>query len=90
MHSLGNSEYAKNPPRARQKELDRLVAVKILPPGVSADPAFAERFTHEARALEEVGQSDVIVHVVDASHPDPGAQLATVRDVIGEIGRAHV
>jgi GTP-binding protein HflX len=36
--------------------------------------------------LEEVGSSDVIVHVVDASHPDPAAQLATVRDVIGEVG----
>ena len=36
--------------------------------------------------LEEVGQSDVIVHVVDASHPDPAAQLATVRDVIGDVG----
>jgi GTP-binding protein HflX len=35
--------------------------------------------------LEEVGNSDVIVHVVDASHPDPAAQLATVRDVIGEV-----
>jgi GTP-binding protein HflX len=36
--------------------------------------------------LEEVADSDVIVHVVDASHPDPAAQLATVRDVIGEVG----
>ncbi len=36
--------------------------------------------------LEEVGTSDVIVHVVDGAHPDPGAQLATVRDVIGEVG----
>jgi GTP-binding protein HflX len=36
--------------------------------------------------LEEVGNSDVIVHVVDASHPDPAAQLATVRDVIGDVG----
>ena len=35
--------------------------------------------------LEEVGESDVIVHVVDGSHPDPASQLATVRDVIGEI-----
>jgi GTP-binding protein HflX len=35
--------------------------------------------------LEEIGESDVLVHVVDASHPDPGRQLATVRDVIGEI-----
>jgi len=36
--------------------------------------------------LEEVGGSDVIVHVVDGAHPDPAAQLATVRDVIGDVG----
>jgi GTP-binding protein HflX len=35
--------------------------------------------------LEEVADADIIVHVVDASHPDPGSQLATVRDVIGEV-----
>jgi GTP-binding protein HflX len=35
--------------------------------------------------LEEVAKADVIVHVVDASHPDPGSQIATVRDVIGEV-----
>jgi GTP-binding protein HflX len=35
--------------------------------------------------LEEIGDADVIVHVVDASHPDPAAQLTTVRDVLGEI-----
>src|SRR5579871_5251146 len=37
--------------KARQKELDRIVAVKILPPDVGQDPAFAERFTREAKAL---------------------------------------
>ncbi len=36
--------------------------------------------------LEEVGEADVILHVVDASHPDPAAQLQTVRDVIGDVG----
>ncbi|HET6301511.1 GTPase, partial [Microbacterium sp.] len=36
--------------------------------------------------LEEVGEADVILHVVDGSHPDPAAQLATVRDVIGDVG----
>jgi GTP-binding protein HflX len=40
--------------------------------------------------LEEVGESDVIVHVIDASHPDPSSQLATVRDVIGEIGAREI
>ena len=36
--------------------------------------------------LEEVGDADVLLHVVDGSHPDPAAQLATVRDVIGDVG----
>ena len=36
--------------------------------------------------LEEVGGADVLVHVVDGSHPDPAAQLATVRDVMGDVG----
>jgi GTPase len=35
--------------------------------------------------LEEVRDSDVIVHVVDGAHPDPASQLSTVRDVIGEV-----
>ncbi len=36
--------------------------------------------------LEEVAGADVIVHVVDGAHPDPAAQLATVRDVMGDVG----
>lgn len=35
--------------------------------------------------FEEVGDADVVLHVVDASHPDPAAQLETVRDVISEV-----
>ena len=35
--------------------------------------------------LEEVAEADVIVHVVDATHPDPAGQIQTVREVIGEI-----
>jgi GTP-binding protein HflX len=35
--------------------------------------------------LEEVADADLIVHVVDAAHPDPAGQIATVRDVIGEV-----
>jgi GTP-binding protein HflX len=35
--------------------------------------------------FEEVTMSDVIVHVVDASHEDPARQIKTVRDVVGEV-----
>jgi GTP-binding protein HflX len=40
--------------------------------------------------LEETADADVLVHVVDASHPDPAAQLSTVRNVIGEVGARDV
>ncbi|HEV7564727.1 MAG TPA: GTPase HflX [Microbacteriaceae bacterium] len=40
--------------------------------------------------LEEVAGSDLIVHVVDGSHPDPASQLAIVRDVIGEVGARDI
>ena len=40
--------------------------------------------------LEEVAESDVIVHVVDGAHPDPAAQLATVRNVIGDVDARHI
>jgi GTP-binding protein HflX len=38
--------------------------------------------------LEEIADSDLIVHVVDASHPDPAGQIAAVRGVISEV-EAH-
>ena len=40
--------------------------------------------------LEEIADSDLVVHVVDASHPDPAGQIATVRDVIGEVGARDI
>ncbi len=39
--------------------------------------------------LEEVGDADLILHVVDGSHPDPESQLAAVREVFGEIEGAR-
>jgi serine/threonine protein kinase len=46
--------------KARQLGLQRLVAVKILPPEVGQSPAFAERFTREARALAKLNHSNII------------------------------
>ena len=36
--------------------------------------------------LEEAAGADVLVHVVDGSHPDPAGQIATVRSVLAETG----
>ena len=40
--------------------------------------------------LEEVADSDLVLHVVDGSHPDPEGQLAAVREVFAEIGADKV
>ena len=40
--------------------------------------------------LEEVADADLILHVVDGSDADPRAQLAAVRDVLGQIGAGDV
>ena len=46
--------------KARQKQLERVVALKILPPGIGEDPAFAERFTREAKALAKLNHPGVV------------------------------
>ena len=40
--------------------------------------------------LEEVSGADLIVHVVDGSHPDPFEQIRAVREVIIEIGGGDI
>jgi GTP-binding protein HflX len=40
--------------------------------------------------LEEVSGADLIVHVVDGSHPDPFEQIRAVREVIDEIGGGEI
>jgi tRNA A-37 threonylcarbamoyl transferase component Bud32 len=51
--------------KARQPALDRLVAVKVLPPEAGRDPAFAERFGREARALARLSHPNIVaVHDV--------------------------
>lgn len=46
--------------KARQRKLDRLVAVKILPPDWGKDPAFAERFDREAKALARLTHPHIV------------------------------
>jgi eukaryotic-like serine/threonine-protein kinase len=37
--------------KAKDTRLDRIVAIKVLPPHVSGDPALRERFEREARTI---------------------------------------
>ena len=46
--------------KARQKQLDRIVALKILPPGIGDDPSFAERFAREAKALAKLDHPGIV------------------------------
>jgi GTP-binding protein HflX len=40
--------------------------------------------------LEEVAAADLILHVVDASHPDPESQITAVREVFADIDASDV
>jgi serine/threonine protein kinase/predicted esterase len=46
--------------KARQKQLDRIVALKILPPDIGEDPAFAERFSREAKAMAKLSHPGIV------------------------------
>src|SRR5204862_613560 len=46
--------------KARQKHLDRFIALKVIPPAAADDPAFAERFAREARALARLNHPNIV------------------------------
>src|SRR6185437_240990 len=46
--------------KARQPALDRLVALKILPPQTANGPGFVERFNREARALAKLSHPNIV------------------------------
>ena len=81
-----NKLFATLDPTVRRLELtdgretvltDTVGFVRKLPHGL------VEAFTS---TLEESARSDLLLHVVDASHPDAEAQIVAVRDVLEEIG----
>jgi len=57
--------------KARQRQLDRLVALKVLPPQVGQMEAFAERFSREARSLARLNHPGIVM-VYDFGHTDSG------------------
>ena len=76
--------------QARQKNLDRIVALKILSPKLGNDPAFAERFMREARTLAKLAHPNIIT-VFDFGEADHTYYLimefvdgVNLRDAISE------
>ena len=55
--------------KAKQKHLDRIVALKVLPPEISRDRSFADRFAREARALARLNHPN-IVSIFDSGEAD--------------------
>jgi serine/threonine protein kinase len=53
--------------KARQPQLDRLVALKILPSELAEQPGFSERFQREAQALAKLNHSHIVT-VHDFGH----------------------
>ena len=46
--------------KARQKSLDRVVALKLIKAELAGDPDFAKRFTREAKALAQLNHPNIV------------------------------
>ncbi len=85
-----NRLFATLDPRTRR--LDMPGGESLL---LSDTVGFVKKLPHQLVAafkstLEVVAESDLLVHVVDASAADPMAQMAAVREVLDEIGAGTV
>jgi len=58
--------------KARQKSLDRIVALKVLPPSVAKDARFIERFQREARACAKLNHPNIVQGVDVGKDPATG------------------
>src|SRR3954471_17175158 len=57
--------------QARQRSLDRLVAIKVFPRGLARDPSFVERFGQEARVLGSLSHPHIVTaHAFGQSERD--------------------
>ncbi len=82
--------FATLDPRARRLELPGGEAVVV-----SDTVGFVRKLPHQLveafrSTLEVVAESDLLVHVVDVSAPDPEEQMRAVRGVLSEIGAGEV
>jgi Tol biopolymer transport system component len=68
--------------KARDTRLDRMVAVKVLPPDKVADPERKQRFIHEARAASALNHPNIVT-IHDISN-DNGIDFIVMEYVSGE------
>jgi serine/threonine protein kinase len=68
--------------RARDTRLDRTVAIKILPPHLSEDPIFRQRFEREAKAISSLNHPHICV-LYDIGKQN-GTQFLVMECVEGE------
>lgn len=68
--------------KAKQRHLDRDVALKILHAELQEDPAFAKRFEREAKALAKLNHPN-IVSVFDSGHTESGNYFFVMEYVDG-------
>src|SRR5262249_28589243 len=68
--------------KARDMRLDRLVALKVLPAGVAADPQRRERFRREARAISSLTHPHICT-LYDVGEED-GVEFLVMEYLAGE------
>ena len=73
---------------ARDTELERDVAVKVLPDAASGDPAWLERFRREARALSRLSHPNIL-EIFDAGSDD-GIRYVVTELLEGRTLRDHL
>ncbi len=94
MNLLSKSEvFAENKLFATLDTTVRKVVVENLPFLLSDTVGFIRKLPHGLvesfkSTLDEVRESDILVHVVDISHPEFEDQIATVTQTLSEIGAA--
>src|SRR5208283_410013 len=71
--------------KARQKELDRIVALKILPPGIGHDAAFAGRFAREAKALAKLNHPGIVTLYEFGQVGQASNQSSETKELTGEM-----
>jgi GTPase len=87
---VADQPFATLDPTTRRLELPRGRRVTI-----SDTVGFVRKLPHDLveafkSTLEEVARADLVLHVADASARDLEEQMLAVREVLGEIGAAHL